>query len=128
MISDCVPGTNFEITSKFAKQNKAVNTRFSVKIDEEKFRQIEQETLWMISNNSLPDEYVVMLSFIPDKYKEGVEKGEISVFLVEDIVVLCNSKFTEDEISHFKSQGGFEILEYPYTTQAELDFKAEYGL
>ncbi len=128
MISDCVPGANFEVSSKFAKNNKAVNTRLAVKIDEEKFRQTEQEILWMISNNSLPDEYAVMLSFIPDKYKDGLSQGDITVFFVDDVLVLCNSKFTEEEIKDFTRQDDFEILEYPYTTQAEIDFKEEYGL
>ncbi|MBR5521642.1 MAG: hypothetical protein IKU54_06565 [Oscillospiraceae bacterium] len=128
MIADCIPGANFEVTSKFAKADKAVNTRFDIKIDEDKFRQVEQETLWMISNNSLPDEYAVMLHFIPDKYKEGISSGDVTVFYVDNVIIVCNNRFTSQQIDNFTAEGNFEILEYPYTVQAELDFKAEYGL
>lgn len=128
MISDCVGGANVEVATKFAKQGKAVNTRFPVKINEEKFMKLEQDTLWMISNNSLPEEYVVMLSFIPDKYKDGINNGDLTVFYADSVIVICNNRFGQEVIDKFTSEGNFEILKYPYTVQAELDFKAEYGI
>ena len=128
MISDCVPNANFELTVKFAKQNKAVNTRFDIKIDEEKFQKMEKDILNKVKNNTLDKESIVLLNFIPDKYKESIAQGSLKVYFAENIVVICNDIFSDDEIAGYKAQGNFEILEYPYTVQAEIDFKTEYGI
>ena len=128
MISDCVPNANFELTGKFAKQNKAVNTRFDIKIDEEKFQKMEKDMLNKVKNNTLDQESIVLLNFIPDKYKESIAQGSLKVYFAENIVVICNDIFTDEEIAGYKAQGNFEILEYPYIVQAEIDFKTEYGI
>ncbi|MBQ3008411.1 MAG: hypothetical protein IJD80_02375, partial [Oscillospiraceae bacterium] len=128
MISDCVPNANFELTSKFAKAGKAVNTRFDIKIDEEKFREMEKDVLGKIVDDKLNDNSLILLNFIPDKYKEPIKNGEFNVFYVEDIVVICNSLYTDSDLKYYINEGNFEILEYPYIVQAELDFETQYGV
>ena len=81
----------------------------------------------MITDDTLSEDSIVLLNFIPDKYKDSVLNGDFSVFYIEDIVVISNRKYTDDEISSYSSQNNFSKLEYPYTVQAELDFKEEYG-
>ncbi len=127
MISDCVPNANFELTSKFAKAGKAVNTRFDIKIDEEKFRRMEKDVLKKITDNSLENNELVLLNFIPEKYKDSVNNGGFAVYLVENIVVISNDTINQDLLKDYISQGNFEVLQYPYTTQAELDFNRQYG-
>ncbi len=127
MISDCVPNANFEITSKFAKANKTVNSRFTAKINEERFQLLESAVIAQLADGTLNEDTLVLLNFVPDRIKDRMSETDLNVYLIEGIVAITNIDYPEDKLDEFTSQGNFEEITYPYIVQAEIDFKAEYG-
>ncbi len=110
MISSNVNHSCIDLAVKFGKKCHVVNTAFEARVNKEKITKENDIRFEEINNGTLDNNTIVLVNEISDEMKDVIHRHGLSAFYVDNIYVICHSKFSDSELNKYISEGNFIVL------------------
>lgn len=110
MLFDNIDNRSIDFASKFGKNNHAVNSGFTARVDTERFYKQRDAIFNEIANGNFSSNEILFIDSLQEEIKTMAKNNGYSVFLIDNIYAICKNKFTDEEISSYLNKENFSIL------------------